>query len=297
MGQIAVLGSANMDLVFHAPRRPAAGETIVGRGFTVGPGGKGLNQAVAAARAGASVRMLATIGSDDFGASLEHRLALEGIDTSCLNRSPLPTGVAQISVTDDGDNTIVVIPGANDDTRLTDEDRAAIEGASHLMLQLERPTALIREAMVFARAAGVTTVLTPAPVRGDAIALVELADILVPNEGEALMLSGETDAEAAAKTLSRHGALTVVTLGARGAVVAEAGGIRCAIAPWPARAVDTTAAGDTFVGYATAGLAAGMPVEAALDRAAAAASLSVTRRGAADSIPTAQEVRELAAAR
>ncbi|GGM63527.1 ribokinase [Microbacterium saperdae] len=291
MGAISVLGSANMDLVFHQPRRPEPGETIVGSRFAIGPGGKGLNQAVAASRAGADVRMISAIGSDDFGTQLHAWLTFEGIDTTFVRRVAESTGVAQISLTADGENTIVIIPGANDSAVLSDDDRAIIDSTSHLVVQLERPKALLQKAMSFARTRGITTVLTPAPVRGDIDELIDLSDILVPNEGEALMLSGESDADAAARVLSARGPLTIVTLGPRGALVAEHGKILYSVPAPQVEPVDTTAAGDTFVGYLVAALAIDTPLRLAVEVATVAASLSVTRLGAAESIPHAADVK------
>lgn len=287
---IAVLGSANMDLAVMQHRRPRPGETVAGTGFSMGPGGKGLNQAVAAARAGGRVRMLAAVGDDDFGAELLRRLQQEGIETSGVARLAIPTGVAQIAVTEDGENSIVVVAGANAADAFSDEDRAIIADASYLVVQLERPTALLREAMAFARASGVTTVLTPAPVSADAAELVELADILLPNEGEAMQLAGTDDAEVAAIELSRKAGTVIVTLGARGAVVARDGAIMDRVAPRRVVPVDTTAAGDTFVGVVTAELSRGAALLDALRVATAAASITVTRSGAMDSIPSLDEI-------
>lgn len=308
MGAIAVLGSANMDLVVRQPRRPEAGETIFGTGFETGPGGKGLNQAVAAARAGASVRFLGVVGDDAFGRRLRETLESAGVDTAGLRTTSRATGIASIAVTDDGENTIVVVPGANADEALTDADRAAISASSHLVVQLERPQALVRAAMTFAREHGVTTVLTPAPATAGIDDLVALADILVPNEGEARLLArldgdgdgdgdGDTDAEASARALSTRAGLAIVTLGSRGALVAQKGEVTARVAARPAAAVDTTGAGDTFVGALVAWLAGGEDLGAALAAATAAAAIAVTRAGAAASAPTHDEIRALLAAR
>lgn len=217
---VVVLGSANMDLVVRQPRRVERGETIFGTSFRTGPGGKGLNQAVAAARAGAAVTFIGAVGADDFGARLREWLAGEGIDVSLLRTTESPSGIAQITVTDDGENAIVVVPGANSVDDLTVADREAIASAAFLVVQLERPESLVREALTHAHAHGVTTVLTPAPARTGIEDFVALADILVANEGEAALLSGEPDAEAAAVALSRTARTVVVTRGSRGALVA-----------------------------------------------------------------------------
>lgn len=290
MGRVVVLGSANMDLVVRMPRRPEPGETLTGSSFETGAGGKGLNQAVAAARAGASVAFIGAVGADAFGDRLRARLIDDDVDESRLQTCAEPTGIAQISVTDDGENTIVIVPGANALATLVDADRAAIAVASHLVMQLERPVELVANAMRFAREQGVTTVLTPAPAREGIDDLIDLSDVLVPNEGEAMLLSGEADATSAAIALSRRARTVVVTLGARGALVAEGGAIVREVAPRPADAIDTTGAGDTFVGVMVAWLVAGHPLVEALDAATAAASITVTRRGAADAMPTRAEI-------
>lgn len=290
MGSIAVVGSANMDLVVRQPKRAEPGETIFGTRFSTGPGGKGLNQAVAAARAGGAVAFLGAVGSDDFGARLRARLESDGVDTARLRTVAEATGIAQISVTDDGENTIVVVPGANSAVDFDDADRAVIAGASHLVVQLERPHALLVEAMRFARDRGVVTVLTPAPAREGIDDLIALADILVPNEGEATLLAGALEAESAAIALSRHAGLVIVTLGERGALVARGGEIVRRVAPRPVVARDTTGAGDTFVGVLVAWLAAGEPLAGALHAATVGASLAVTREGAADSMPSRDEI-------
>lgn len=289
--RVVVLGSANMDLVVRQPRRAEPGETIFGTGFRTGPGGKGLNQAVAAARAGAPVAFLGSVGADDFGVRLRSWLQAEGIDVDRVRISDEPTGIAQITVTEDGENSIVVVAGANGRAVLDDADREAIAAASHLVLQLERPESLLREAMAFARSVGVTTVLTPAPAREGLDELIELADLLIPNEGEAALLSGESDPEAAAVALSRRAATVVVTLGSRGAVVAAGGELIERVSAVAVEPVDTTAAGDTFTGVLTARLSLGDDLRTALQAASAAASIAVTRHGAAESMPHDAEIR------
>lgn len=290
MGRVVVLGSANMDLVVRMPRRPEPGETLTGTRFETGAGGKGLNQAIAAVRAGADVAFIGAVGSDSFGERLRARLVDDGVDDSRLQTLDAATGIAQISVTDDGENTIVIVPGANGHEGFDAADRALVEGASHLVVQLERPATVIAEAMRFARERGVTTVLTPAPAREGIDDLIDLSDILVPNEGEAMLLSGAPDAESASIALSRRARTVVVTLGSRGALVAEAGEIVRRVAPRPVEAVDTTGAGDTFVGVMVAWLVAGRPLAEALDAATAGASIAVTRAGAASSMPIRDEI-------
>ena len=288
--RIVVLGSANVDLVVRQPRRAEPGETMFGTSFQTGPGGKGLNQAVAAARAGVDVAFIGAIGDDAFGAQLSEVLDAERIDTRGLRVTALPTGVAQITVTDDGENAITVVAGANETAELRDPERALIAEASHLVVQLERPEALLIEALRHARAHGVTTVLTPAPARAPIDELLALADVIVPNAGEAALLAGVADAEEAAVSLSRTVPTVVVTRGAEGAVVAQRGEIVSRVPAAAVTAVDTTGAGDTFTGVLVARLAQGAAQADALAAASAAASLTVTRPGAAASMPTRAEI-------
>ena len=297
MTGIAVLGSANMDLVVRQARRVEPGETIFGSSFHTGPGGKGLNQAVAAARAGASVAFIGAVGADDFGVRLRSWLTAEGIDVGRVRIVDEPTGIAQITVTDDGENSIVVVAGANARSVLDDADREAIAAASHLVVQLERPESLLLEALAYARAHGVVTVVTPAPAHEGLDEILRLADVLVPNEGEAMMLSGEADAAAAAIALSRLAGTVVLTRGEHGVIVARDGAIVATVAAVATDVVDTTGAGDTFTGVLVAGLAAGDELDRALDSAAAAAAIAVSRRGAAEAMPTADEIADRLAGR
>ncbi|QCQ18244.1 ribokinase [Microbacterium sp. RG1] len=275
-----------MDLVVRVASAVRPGETVSGSSFATGPGGKGLNQAVAAARAGAGVCFLGAVGADEFGGRLRGFLLAQGIDAAGLVASAEPTGIAAITVTDDGENAIVVVAGANGGDRLSDSDRAAIAGAGHLIVQLERPVSLVLEAMRWARGHGVTTVLTPAPVPDSHIdELVSLSDILLVNEHEAAALSGDADAAGAGRMLSRTAGTVVVTLGAAGALVAQGGEVTATVAARPVAAVDTTGAGDTFAGVLIAWLAAGATLHSSLEAASAAAALTVTRPGAAASMP------------
>lgn len=288
--RIVVLGSANVDLVVRQPRRAEPGETVFGTSFQTGPGGKGLNQAVAAARAGGGVAFIGAVGDDAFGAQLRATLEAEGIDTRALRTTAAPTGIAQITLTDDGENSITVVAGANGLADLRDDERTLIAEASHLVVQLERPEPLLIEALRHARAHGVTTVLTPAPARSPLTELIGLADVLVPNAGEAALLAGVPDVEAAAVSLSLAAHTVVVTRGADGAVVAQEGEIVSRVPARRATPIDTTGAGDTFTGVLVAGLSQGAPLGEALAAAAAAASITVTRPGAADSMPTRAEI-------
>lgn len=291
MSAIVVLGSANMDLVVRQPRLPDPGETMFGSDFSTVPGGKGLNQAVAAARAGGDVGFLGSIGRDGFGDELRRCLRDDGIDTDGVTEVDAPTGTAHIAVLDGGENAIVVVSGANAAvTELDDASKKRIEDAQYLVAQFERPIELIGEAFVVARGLGIHTVLTPAPVQPVDPALLQLVDILIPNAQEARDLAGVDDETEAAIALSRTVGLVVMTRGSRGALVARAGAV---VAEVPARKVtpvDTTGAGDTFAGVMVAWLAAGAKLEDALQAASVAASISVTRPGASTSMPTWDEI-------
>ncbi len=294
MSAIVVLGSANLDLVVRQARLPRPGETMFGSGFATVPGGKGLNQAIAAARAGGDVGFLGAIGRDAFGEQLRRCLQDAGVGTDGLAEVDAPTGTAHIAVLDGGENAIVVVSGANAAiTTLDERSQRRIEDARYLVAQLERPVELIGEAFVVARGLGIQTVLTPAPVQPLDRALLQLVDILVPNAQEACELAGVTDETEAAIELSRAAGLVVMTRGARGALVARDGAIMAEVPAREVVAVDTTGAGDTFAGVLVARLAAGADLDAALRAAAVAASISVTRHGATTSMPAWEEIAAL----
>ncbi|MGE3193204.1 MAG: ribokinase [Microbacteriaceae bacterium] len=288
---IVVLGSATGDLIVRQPRLPTAGETMFGVSFTTVSGGKGLNQAVAAARAGGRVGFLGAVGDDEHGDRARAVLDEAGVDTAGLVRVDAPTGTAHISVLDGGDNAIVIVPAANSAvTALDDTARGIVRPAGFLLAQFERPMPLIAEAFRFARAAGVRTVLTPAPVAEIPADLLANTDILVPNAGEACELAAEDDPVAAACALSRRVGMVVMTRGEQGAIVARDGEVMTSVAAHPVTPVDTTGAGDTFVGVLVAWLADGAELGAALAAASAAAAICVTRPGASPSIPTRDEI-------
>lgn len=299
-GRVAVVGSLNMDLVIRAPRLPSAGETLAGRSFVKVPGGKGGNQAVAAARLGAHVAMIGCIGNDENGAQLVAGLRRDGIDCGGIATDPtLPTGIAMIVVDDAGQNAIVIVAGSNG--ALTPREVAAhekaIEQADVLVCQLEVPCETVLAAMRAARGHGRIVVLNPAPATEPlSREWLESADFLIPNEGEASVLSGVAvdspdSALEAARALRRQGARNViVTLGKQGVLVlAEGEDGRHYSAPEVA-AIDTTAAGDTFVGGLCAALAAKRSLDEAVRFGQAAAALSVTRAGAQTSIPYSHEI-------
>ena len=300
--RIAVVGSANMDLVVHTPRLPTHGETLLGGSFETCAGGKGANQAIAAARLGAVVTMVACVGDDAFGASLLNGLAVDCIDTAHTHRlASTATGIAMITVAADGANTIVVAPGAN--ALLTpahvDAARDDITRADMLVCQLEVPLDTIRRAIGIAAQSGIPVLLNPAPAQALCDALYAQVDFLVVNETEAhqltnIAVSDPNSARAAASVLRAKGARTViVTLGAGGVFHAGVEGEGHALAP-RVEAVDTTAAGDTFAGGFAAARVRGASVADAIAFAQRAAAISVTRKGAQVSIPTLAEVDSLA---
>jgi len=302
--RIAVLGSANMDLVVRQPRLPKPGETMFGTGFNTVPGGKGLNQAVAAARQGAAVDFLGAVGADAYGRELRDVVTGEGIGADGLAVADVPTGTAHISVVDSGENSIVVVSAANATvTALSPEQESTIRGARFLVMQCELPVSALVAGVAVARGHGVFTVLTPAPVLPLPEGFLASVDLVVPNQIEAAELTGEADPVRAAELLSAGATWAIVTLGAEGCVLAF-DGTALGLAPArPAKAVDTTAAGDTFVGALVARLAAfalpdrltaaDISEERMIDAvrwATVASSISVTRHGATSSMPTLVEV-------
>ncbi|MFF5443673.1 ribokinase [Streptomyces sp. NPDC012888] len=292
MTAIAVLGSTNMDLVAYVPKAPRLGETVTGRDFRTVPGGKGANQAVAAARAGASVTMIGAVGTDEFGTRLRAALRTAGVGTEGLRTVEGASGTAHITVDDEGGNSIIVIPGANARvTGLEPGDEQRIAAARALLLQLEVPMDAVLAGARAAREHGVRTVLTPAPAQPLPPELLAVTDLLVPNEHEAAALTGLTDPRQAAEALLQQVPEVVVTLGAAGALYAARGAREPLTVPAPpVRAVDTTAAGDTFAGALATALGEGRPVPQALEWASAAAALSVLRPGAQDSMPVRAQI-------
>jgi ribokinase len=293
---VVVLGSANTDHIIRVRRLPEAGETVLGRDYLVAAGGKGLNQAVAAARQGTRVAFMGCIGSDRAGGELGQLLESEGIDLTGLRTVPdCPTGVALITVALDGANTIVVAPLAN--ARVSVDDVQAlgplIEQSGVLLTQLEIPLPVVEEALALARAAGVITVLNPAPAPGRLPgAILKLVDVLVPNETEVETLTGLPPVEGAQSLLGAGCGTVVVTLGGAGALVVTRSGTST-VEPFPVTPVDSTAAGDAFCGALACGLSLGLPLEAALRPAAAAGALATTVAGAVPSLPSAAAVDAL----
>lgn len=301
--RVAVAGSLNMDLVVRAPHIPQAGETIIGSAFRNVPGGKGANQAVAAARLGADVSMVGRVGQDTFAEPLLENLAADGVDHTHVTCDPeTATGVALIVVDDAGENSIVVASGAN--ARFSPEDVDAAEkalvNADVLLLQLESPLETVRRAAELACAHGAKVLLNPAPAQDLSDELLSLVDVLIPNETEAALLTGrsvrsEKDARMAAEALLNSGVETViVTLGERGALLAQDGTVTLFPA-FQVEAVDTTAAGDAFVAGFAVALAEGSALEEAVRWGNAAGALATTKLGAQPSLPTREALERLLA--
>ncbi|MFD0627743.1 ribokinase [Streptomyces sanglieri] len=291
MTGIAVLGSTNMDLVAYVERAPGRGETVTGREFRTVPGGKGANQAVAAARAGGQVTMIGAVGDDEYGVRLRSNLEHAGIDTDLLHTVEGPSGTAHIVVDDTGANSIVVVPGANGTvTALGPGEMAAIAGADLLLLQLELPLSAVIEGARVAHAQGVRTILTPSPVQPLPSELLDCVDLLIPNEHEAAEISGFTDPHASAQYLLSQVPAVVITLGSKGCLYAARGGEPVVLPAPEVTAVDTTGAGDTFVGTLAVALGERRPVPRALAWASSAAALCVQRPGASTSMPYRTEI-------
>lgn len=295
---IVVLGSLNMDLVVDASRAPAAGETVFGRQLTFVPGGKGANQAVAAARMGGNVAMAGRVGADEFGEQLRRGLAESGVDVAHVGRAAdAVTGTALILVEDSGQNRIVIIPGANATLTpsVVESVGALIDQAEVLLVQLEIPFSVVAWAVERASATGTRVILNPAPAQKLPDGFTAKIDYLVPNEIEAALLTGIdvvdiASAALASQAMRRQGAKHVlITRGANGVLIDDPQGIRTHPAP-RVHAIDTTAAGDTFIGALATALTEGKDLDAAAVFAVQAASLSVTRRGAQSSIPYRNEV-------
>lgn len=290
---VVVLGSANLDVVVRTPRHPRPGETVTGHDVTHVPGGKGANQAVAASRGGATVAFLGAIGDDDAGRLLRTTVEDAGVDTTALDVVEAPTGTAHITVDDAGENTIVVVPGANATVGLDDDARAAIAAARCLLVQLELAVPVVAAALAHARRHDTLTVLTPAPAVSLPDELLADVDVLVPNQHEAAVLTGRDDPGRAADELIGRGVRAcVVTLGGDGALAARADERTHHPAP-RVPVLDTTGAGDAFVGSLAVALVAGRSLGDAVDVATAAASLSVQRAGAIPSLPTSAEIEAL----
>ena len=304
MSDVVILGIFVADLAFRADRLPRIGETIEGAGFKMGPGGKGSNQAVAAARAGAAVTFITRLGRDEFGRTALETWRKEGIATAASESDTDPTGAAFIYVDHrSGDNAIIVVPGAAGGISAAEIDASAglIGKARIFMTQLEQPAAAARRGLEIAKAAGVTTILNPAPAQPLDDAIYPLCDYLTPNETEAAALTGLPvasldDARRAGDALLRKGVGTaLITLGASGALLHTAQSSLHIPAFNAGPVVETAGAGDAFNGGFAAELARGVSPEAAARFGCAVAGISVTRPGTAPSMPSLPEIRALLA--
>jgi ribokinase len=291
---ITVFGSTNLDLIGTVSRIPRPGETVPGGRFAMAAGGKGANQALAARRAGATVRMVAAAGSDSFADEALRLLIADGVDLSAVRRTDGATGIAMIFVEPSGENVIAILPGANGTMSPADADSAlsALKSGDILMLQQEIPQEATRRALELARAQGATSILNTAPFLDSTASVADLASILVANETEFELLTGagldRLDAAMAERT-ARTGQTIIVTLGAEGARATSPAG-RFAVPSMAIKPVDTTGAGDTFCGYLAAGLDAGLDLESAMRRAVTAGALACLTPGAQPSVPYVPDV-------
>ncbi len=299
MGKICVIGSLNMDLVINTPRIPVIGETIIGNGFMTVPGGKGANQAVAAARLGGEVTMVGNVGDDLFGVSLKENLNINNVNSQNVKTlENVPTGVA-IVVINEGNNYIILDSGAN--FKISPEDISNLENviknSDILLLQMEIPQDAIERAVDIARKYGIKVLLNPAPARELSNDFLEKVDILTPNESECeyitgLKLSTFEDASIAIKCIMGKGVKQVViTLGGRGVVYNS--GEKILHKPVPmVEVVDTTAAGDSFTGALAVALTKGMSIDDAIDFANVVGTITVTKKGAQTSLPFLEELEK-----
>ena len=297
--KVVVVGSLNMDLVTRASRLPRAGETLIGQTFSTVPGGKGANQAVASARLGADVAMVGCVGSDAYGTQLRNALQVEGIDCQAVSTVDGSSGVALIVVDDSSQNAIVIVAGSNGELTPASLQAfdAVLQAADVVVCQLEVPMVTVGFTLKRGRELGKTVILNPAPASEPLPAQWYASiDYLIPNESEATALSGITvdsldSAKLAATQLIKAGAgKVIITLGSQGALFTDGQTFEHLLAP-KVKAVDTTAAGDTFVGGFAAALASGKSEAEAIRFGQVAAALSVTRAGAQPSIPTLHDVQ------
>ena len=300
---VTVVGSINIDLVASTELIPVEGETVLGTGFHIHPGGKGANQAVAVARLGYPVRMIGRLGDDAFGAQLRGHLEHAGVDVAGVATTPGSSGVAMITVAESGENCIVIIPGAN--AWLTPDDIDAnieiIRSSGIVLTQLEIPIETVEHLARICVREHISLILDPAPAKELPTSVLKAVTWFTPNETEAAFFTGESneisdlhDPTRAAKTLIGLGIPGIVLkLGSRGAFIATTGSVGERLNPFPVRAVDTTAAGDAFNGAFAVGLLLDKDPAASARFATAAAALSVTRAGAQPSMPTMAEVDRL----
>lgn len=294
---LIVVGSINLDLIATVDRLPGPGETVPGSGFSTAPGGKGANQALAAARAGAQVRMVGAVGKDNFAADALDCLKNAMIDLSGVGETHASTGTALILVGADGENMIAVVPGANASVLPGDLSKAFMKKGDVVLLQHEIPLATVAAALDMAREAGAVSILNTAPFQAEAAELLAKADVIVANEtefdlyGKALSLDGSDRPARIAAFARRTGRTIIVTLGSEGVMAATRDDF-LQVPSLPITPVDTVGAGDTFCGYLAASLGAGLGLEDALRRAAVAGALACLKPGAQPAIPLAKEVEE-----
>jgi ribokinase len=290
---VTILGSANMDVVFTVDRIPLPGETLLASATANFAGGKGLNQAVAAARAGAATRFLGALGGDDFGDSLATTMSDEAIASSLVRRVAAPTGQAFIMVDAGGENAIIVASGANAEmTELRDDELHAARSTKVLLMQLEIPMETVTEGAAAASAADRTVILNAAPATTLSAELFDSLDYLIVNEHEACLIGESEDLAAASAILAARVGRLIVTLGSKGSVLYESGKEVARVLAPRVKAVDTTGAGDTFCGAFAAGIAEGLEYAEAARFASAAAALSVQSVGAVPSVPSRAAIDE-----
>lgn len=298
MNKILVVGSINMDLVTRVSKSPKIGETVLGEDFKQIPGGKGANQAVAMARLGSDVSMIGMVGEDSFGNTLLAAIKKDGVDISgigrCKNRS---TGIASIVVDNDANNSIIVVSGANFEIKKEDIDAniKLYENSEIVVHQLETPLDIVEYSLKISKKLGKTTILNPAPAKVMSDEIIKNVDYLIPNETELELLTGmpvktkEDILLACRKMMAKGVKKLIVTLGARGAIYVDDQGSR-EFGVYKVEAVDTTAAGDSFIGGLASAFSKGESVERAMDLAAKVGAITVTREGAQTSLPTMDDV-------
>ncbi|WP_047394201.1 ribokinase [Cetobacterium sp. ZOR0034] len=297
MKKIVVVGSINMDLVTICERAPRGGETLLGKKFMQIPGGKGANQAVAIGKMNSSVTMLGKIGKEGMGDILLNSMKKDGVDVSNIEYCDEATGIAKIIVEENGQNRIIVVPGANYsvDNDYIDRHIETIKNCDIVVAQLEIPVETVKYSLKLAKELGKTTILNPAPARELDSEIISNSDYIIPNETELEILSGipVTDEESVVKAahilLNKGVKGLIVTLGSKGCMFISKE-IKKSFPAYKVKAIDTTAAGDSFIGGFVNGLAAGLTFEEAIDRGTRVAAISVTRIGAQTSIPTLEEV-------